>query len=473
MTGTILPAGGHSRRAGALTLIVSLVALAACTAGAGDASPVPSATSTVAAPSGAPPSGAPPGASGGPPGAPGSGAGATTGTAAYTVSGTHETKTGETITADGTDESAVLVGDGGSLTLTDVTVITTGDTSSSDSSSFSGLNAGVLATSGSTIAMTGGTIATSGSGANGAFATGAGATVTLQGVSIHATGGGAHGVMATQGGTMTLDDVTIETAGGSAAPVATDRGGGTITVHGGTFTSSGSNSPGLYSTGTLVVDGATFTASGAESAVIEGSNSIALTDSTLTSSQADKWGVMIYQSMSGDAEGAEGVFTMTGGSLADTATTGPLFYVTNTTGTITLKGVSLSAGSGVLLKAATGPWGTRGSNGGNATLTADGQALTGDLVADDISTLAVALTNRSTLTGAITNGSLSLDKSSTWTVTADSVLTGLSGAAISKTSISNIVGNGFTVTYDSSLTANSALGGGTFTLAGGGTLTPE
>jgi hypothetical protein len=69
--------------------------------------------------------------------------------------------------------------------------------------------------------------------------------------------------------------------------------------------------------------------------------------------------MMIYQSMSGDATGAKGTFTMTGGSLTGTDATGPLFYITNSTGTITLKsGVTVSEASGVLLSAAAGSWGT-------------------------------------------------------------------------------------------------------------------
>jgi hypothetical protein len=58
-------------------------------------------------------------------------------------------------------------------------------------------------------------------------------------------------------------------------------------------------------------------------------------------------------------------------------------------------------------------------------------------------------------------------------VSGDSTLTTLSDSAgISGTSISNIQGNGYTVTYDSSLSGNSALGGKTYTLSGGGTLKP-
>ena len=66
---------------------------------------------------------------------------------------------------------------------------------------------------------------------------------------------------------------------------------------------------------------------------------------------------------------------------------------------------------------------------------------------------------------------LTLDASSTWTVTADSYLTCLSDPdGISGTTITNITGNGHTVYYDAG--ACPALGGQTFTLSGGGTLQP-
>jgi hypothetical protein len=51
-------------------------------------------------------------------------------------------------------------------------------------------------------------------------------------------------------------------------------------------------------------------------------------------SGAKKWGGMIFQSMSDDAQGANGTFWMTGGSLS--AAVGPAFYVTNSTGVISL-----------------------------------------------------------------------------------------------------------------------------------------
>lgn len=61
-----------------------------------------------------------------------------------------------------------------------------------------------------------------------------------------------------------------------------------------------------------------------------------------------------------------------------------------------------------------------------------------------------------------------------WAVTGDSYLSSLSDpGGISGNSITNIAGNGYTVHYDSSLSANSALGGKTYSLNGSGQLSPR
>ncbi|GAK49930.1 hypothetical protein U14_01154 [Candidatus Moduliflexus flocculans] len=390
-------------------------------------------------------------------------------TAAYKQSGGSESQSNQTYTASNTDESAVYVTNSGQFTLTNSTIITTGNTSSQDNSSFYGLNAAVLAESGSAITLSNSTISTTGTGANGAFATGSGSSVALSNVTITATGDGGHGVMATQGGSVTLTEVNIATTGASSAPIATDRGSGTITMTGGSMKASGQNSPCIYSTGVITVSNSACATDGSETAVIEGGNSISLTNTTLSSSKDGKWGVMIYQSMSGDAEGTQGTFEITGGSLAYTGSNGPLFYVTNSTGIITLNSVSVTAASGTLLNASAGNWGASGSNGGTAIFTANGQALSGNFVADNLSAMTISLKNGSSLTGAINadnaakTASLTLDSSSTWNVTADSYLTCLNNSG-------SINSNGHTVLYNSS--ACSTLGGKTYALNGGGSLKP-
>ncbi|MFN8597540.1 MAG: hypothetical protein U0559_15330 [Anaerolineae bacterium] len=426
-----------------------------------------------APPSGNPPAGAPAGG-----GATSAADALSTATGAYSLNGGSATETDKTYTASNADQSSVFVINGGTLNLVNPIVTKTGDTSSGDNSSFYGLNAAVLATSGSQITIEGGTVDANGAGANGIFATGSSTVVTVSNMTINAYGDGAHAVMATNTGTLILNNVTMNTTDVHSGAIATDRGSGTITANGGTVTTSGADSPAIYSTGVIKVTDATLTATGAEAAVIEGANSIELTNSTLTSSVADKWGVMIYQSFSGDAEGSDGIFTMTGGSLAYMAANGPLFYVTNSTGIVTLKGVAVTAASSVLARAeGNDRWGNSGANGGTLILAADGQVLSGDVSADKISSIALTLQNGSALTAAVNSdnaaktASLTLDASSTWTVTADSYLSCLSDeGGISGTTITNINGKGHTVYYNPS--ACAALNGQTYTLNGGGTLKP-
>jgi len=471
-------------------LVIAALLAAGCTGTSGtsstaattsaDSTPAQNTAREGTAPAGSPPSGSPP--SGTPPGSSGPGGappGSSSGSSSYAFSGTYTlnggtaTEKNAEYTSTTKDVSGVYVTNGGTLTLVNPTIVTSGDTSSSDASSFYGLNGAVLANGGSTVTINGGTITTTGSGANGAIPTGTGTTIRLTDVTIRASGGGGHGVMATNGGILILKNVDIAITGANGAPLATDRGSGTVTVNGGTITSSGRDSPGIYSTGKITVTDARITSTGTEAAVIEGFNTITLANTSLTGGVEKTGGTMIYQSMSGDADVGTGTFTMTGGSYTSTA--GPAFFVTNTNAEITLTGVGVTSASDTLIRAAaTDRWGTSGKNGGIVSFTADNENLSGSLTTDSISSIAATLKNGSSLTGIIGTAALSLDATSTWTVTGDSALTSLSDAGgIAGTTITNIIGNGHTVTYDKSLAANSALGGKTYSLVNGGTLAPK
>ena len=424
------------------------------------------------APPGAPPGPPPEGMSGGPPGKPPGGGSRSAAklSGAFTVDGTTETIADKTFSSAATDVSGIYVCNGGNLIMSNVTVTTSGNTSSQENSSFFGQNAGVLVTKNSRVAIFGGRISTTGGGANGLFAYGAGAFASMTGGSITATGDGGHGPMASGGGSLAVTNVIITTSRIHGGAVATDRGGRTIWVSGGKTTTHGQDSPGIYSTGDIRAENATFVATASEGAVIEGRNSIALKNCAM--SGALKCGVMIYQSFSGDAEGREGAFSMDGGSL--TAAQGPLFFVNNTRGIIHLQNVKVSAASGVLVNAAASRWGRSGSNGGHVELTVENQILNGDIKLDQISSVSATLKNHSTLTGAVQNTALALDATSEWNVTADSALTSLAKADdISGDTIANINGHGHSVRYKPDLSANNWLGGKTWKLAGGGTLSPE
>ena len=232
-----------------------------------------------------------------------------TGTAVYTLNSGSAARSSETLTASAGDQSAIIVSDGAQLKLAGMTIETSGNTSSMDSSSFYGLNAAILAQAGSGVSITDSTIITSGTGANAVFACGAGARIDMTNVDIVCEASGAHGVDATMEGTITMRDVNITTAGnGAAAAIATDRVGGTITASGGTVVTTGAKfRPSTYRQHHRERSALRSTAS--EVAVIEARTPHS--DDCVMESKSN-FGVFIYQSMSGDASPGTGTFTMTG-----------------------------------------------------------------------------------------------------------------------------------------------------------------
>lgn len=339
--------------------------------------------------------------------------------------------TSDTAYTSSTDgENAVLV-DGKTVTLTSPSVTKTGDSDSEDAD-FSGTNAAVLATNGANLTIEGGSVSSDGSHANAVFSTGSGTSVTVSGTTIETSGNNSGGIMTTGGASMSAEDLTVTTSGNSSAAIRSDRGGGTVTVTGGSYAASGVGSPAIYSTAQISVSDASLTSSQSEGIVIEGANSVSLTDCTLQADntelngQAQTYqGIMIYQSMSGDAAEGTASFTAQGGSI--TNENGALFYVTNTYATISLDGVSISNASSDLLTVAQGPWGTSGENGGALTMTASDQALSGNVTVDSASSLNFEL-DGSSFEGAVTSEGavyVSLSDDSTWTLTGDSSVSSL------------------------------------------------
>ena len=375
---------------------------------------------------------------------------------------------GETYESAAADESALIVNTDADVTLTDITVSKTGDSDGGDNCNFYGLNAALLVMGGSTATITGATVTSNASGANGVFsyggnggqngAAGDGTTVVISNSTITTTGDGSGGIMTTGGGITCASNLTVETSGRSSAAIRTDRGGGTVTADGGSYTSNGLGSPTIYSTAEITVSNATLTSNLSEGVCIEGKNSVTLNNCDMTADNTSMNGnatfldtVMIYQSMSGDADSGESYFTMTGGSL--TSLSGHMFHVTNTNAVITLSGVTLhNEGSNVLLSVCDDGW----SGASNvATLNAVSQSLTGMILVGDNSALTLNLTDGSsfegTFSGEITSAkgsavsaevgtvNVTLDSTSTWTLTADTYVTAFEG------SMENVVTGGFTL----------------------------
>ena len=402
------------------------------------------------------PKGNPPG------GGPGGGFGGGHSSANIDYSGSVEitsaaTETNKTYSTSTVDQSSLLISTSDNVTITNPTVSKTGDSNGGDSCNFYGLNAAVLVKDGSTTTITGGTVTTNASGANGVFsyggnggkngATGDGTTVIIRDTKITTTGNGSGGIMTTGGGITKVYNLDVTTSGQSSAAIRTDRGGGVVTVDGGTYTSNGLGSPAIYSTADITVSNATLVSNLSEGVCIEGKNTITLNNSNLTANNTKCNGnatfldtIMIYQSMSGDADSGISSFTMNGGTL--TSKNGHIFHVTNTNAVINLNGVTLKNedSSNILISVCADGW----SGASNiATLNAKSQVLEGTILVGSDSTLTLNLTNNSsfegTVSGQITNAkdktistevgtvTVKIDNTSTWTLTGNTYISALDG----------------------------------------------
>ncbi|MBQ3830606.1 MAG: hypothetical protein II813_06785 [Spirochaetales bacterium] len=414
---------------------------------------------------------APPDKPSGGPGGPGGGQGNSSSvTYAATVEITSaDSQSDQTYSSTSADVSALMISTSGAVSAINPSVTKSGDSNGGDNCNFYGQNAAVLVKGGATATISGGTISSDATGANGVFcyggnegkngASGDGTKVIISDTVITTTKGGSGGIMTTGGGVMEAYNLTVTTSGQSSAAIRTDRGGGTVTVDGGTYTSNGLGSPAIYSTADITVSNANLVSNLSEGVCIEGKNSITLNNCTLTANNTKRNGnakfldtIMIYQSMSGDADSGTSSFNMTDGSLI--SMNGHVFHVTNTNAVINLTNVEITNedASNVLISVCDDGW----SGAKNiATLNASNQDLEGAVLVGSNSTLTLNLSDGSSLSGYVSGSiknasgadvstsvgtvSVTIDETSTWSLTADSYITSFNGDA------SRITGNGYTL----------------------------
>ena len=365
-----------------------------------------------------------------------------TGTSVISESKTFEHQRFDNTTSD---QNSFIGKNKASITINSSVFDKTGNTTNDDNSNFRGQNAVVLGIEGSQTSIKNSNITSNSIGSNAVFATGEGSVINVENTNIHTKGDSSRGLDATYKGTINGKNLTITTEGAHSATLATDRDEGTITAEAAKLTTSGTGSPVIYSTGNITANNVNGVANKSEIGVVEGKNSITLTNSNVTGYHDN--GFMLYQSFSGDAESGIARLKAENNTLT-THGTGAFIYVNNTTAEADLTGNTIiTPNTTTLVKAAADSrWGKTGENGGHLTLRASNQELNGNIVADSISTVALDMTNGSSLVGAVNTDNtakeitMKLSKDSTWTLTGDSYVKSLTNE---DTTGSNIHLNGY------------------------------
>lgn len=269
------------------------------------------------------------------------------------------------------------------------------------------------------------------SGVNAAVAAAGGGFIALGNATVTTDGFCADGVSSVGAGSeIQLDNSFIVTSNASSAGlVAAD--GGSIAGASCNVTTDGGSSPAIFAAGGVSLRQAKLRATLSNSVSVSGAGSVSLSGCEIIGAAG------IVYTPEDDAQ---------------------------STGSLTLENCLFSAADNTPLSMSSGTF----------TLTLKTQQLTGDL-SIGAGTLSLTLTGGSAYTGNIVADdfrcvSISLDSGSTWTLTGETNVGVLTSA---DESLSNIIGNGNTLYYDSSLEGNAWLASRSLPLAGGGFLVPR
>jgi hypothetical protein len=400
-----------------------------------------------------------------------------------------ETVDGVDMASDTADQNIIHVFDGATAYVQNSTFVNEGEGGGGDNASFYGVGATLFVSDGALYAS-GDTITSEAAGGAGIFAYDDGVAYVYD-CDITTTQASAGGLHVAGGGTLYAWDCNITTSAAmAAAAIRSDRGGGTMVIDGGNYVTEGGTGA-VYVTADITVHNAYLYSGGSEAVAIEGKNTIRLFDCDLTGTMLasdlndnNVWNIIVYQSMSGDADVGTSEYDMIGGTL--TCNAGPVVYNTNTSSYITFKGVDVTYGEDttywlqVTGNSSSRTWGTAGKNGAKCVFSAYEQEMDGDVVYDTISELNFYMLDGSVLNGAIVcddsfNGGYTgegganvyVSADSVWNVTGDSVITGtlyvegtIEGATIVDVDGNVLAGSGeYTITvggYETTVDASAA-----------------
>jgi hypothetical protein len=298
-------------------------------------------------------------------------------------------------------------------TLQNFAITTTGPGTSGSN------NYGAQAIGGGVLNLENGTITTTFPESHGLLAEGAPSQITATNVTIATTGFTAHDAASTDGGRITINGGSLTTAADGTTAILVIRGGSQVVANGTTITTTGFGSSGAeaYQGSRVELHNATVQTMAPANALFT-SNAFGTTPSTFL---VDGGSVTANVGAAIGVEGVGATFILQNGAvvsgISSAGVSGAVPRVMNVEsgGDATLQASSATLNGGIFVDS---------TSSANATLT-NKTVMTGDSLAMSGGTLNINLLSGSTWTGAalpVTN--VTVDPSSTWTVTANSTVTG-------------------------------------------------
>ncbi|CAF1354041.1 unnamed protein product [Adineta ricciae] len=390
-------------------------------------------------------------------------------TRSFTTNGSALSISYETISATGNDTSVIVVGNGAQLNMSFVNIYKHGYSSDLLQASFFGVNAAINVQNGSRSYFDHLNITTHNGAAN------------IYSYGNGSSGPAAHGLYAGGYGTIVGNYISHYSGGNRCSSFSGDSPAGYVIVSNSIAHTSGIGSAIFYALGTITATNVIGRAERSPVLFSDGPQISTFINCHLTAGLLG--GTVIFSSM---ARQNGAMVSFINSKLTTLGSTMPALWFGNVIATAYLYNTVINTTSGILITAnysqVTQEFNYYAGYADNSNLlpaivnvNVVQCNLNGSLIAYNGSSISWTLTQYSNWSGDAYSGygqsfiSVSLDFTSTWTLTGNTALQNISSAVVNLT---NIISNGYNITYDSNSTANSWLNGSVMSLIGGGRLMP-
>lgn len=371
----------------------------------------------------------------------------------------------QTFSASANDTNVIVVGNQAQLNLSFVNIFKSGYSSNLLQASFFGVNAAITVQNGSLSFFDHLNITTHNGAAN-IYSYGNGSYVYIENSVLYSSGPAAHGLYAGGYGTIVGKNIAHYSGGNRCSSFAGDSPDGYVIISDSFAHTSGIGSASFYALGTITATNVVGYAEKSPALFSDGPQISTLTNCDLTAGLLA--GTVVFSSMD-RKDGA--VLNLTNSKLTTLGNTMPALWFGNIIATAYLYNTVTNITSGILVTANysqvtqefnyfAGYPDNPGLSPAIVTINVAECSLYGSLIAYNGSTINWILSQYSTWRGNAYSGygqsniSVSLDSTSTWSLTGN---TALQNITLANNNLTNINSNGYNITYDPISSANAWL----------------
>ncbi|MCD8158486.1 MAG: S-layer homology domain-containing protein [Clostridiales bacterium] len=391
----------------------------------------------------------------------------------YLVDGTEAVLKKEDVTVTDKGKSGIIITNGGSLNMENVSVAKSGDSASSVNTGTSGVNSAIMVSNNSSLYATSSEIKTYGMYSNGVSIFGGGNTIILDGCDIVTIGDNSAGILTVDNSVLSVINTAVRVNGTGVPAVSLNGADGAYTIKDTEISATGEDVQALTTSGNLTISGSKLSSSSSVGLQSIGSTTLTIDDTEFLTAGAF---IEITDTTKNASDSStKNTTNITDCELVSTSTDQPIIDVVNVNSDIYITGCTFES-AGTLLRSRLDKTVNAGAKGGVTNVTFDNQDAEGTILAGSNASVNIVLKNGSVLKTALnTNNSgvvniiLSTDDDKL-ELTGDCYVGYIYNH--DDYGFSNIADKGHRIYYDPNLDENDWLNGDSYSLPNGGLIEP-